>query len=46
MLLIAGALILLLPLPLSNVIFAMAVAWMGYTLFFAGGQEAARPRRA
>ena len=45
-LLIAGALILLLPLPLSNVIFAVALAWIGYTLFFAGGQEAARPMQA
>jgi hypothetical protein len=31
-LLIVGALILLLPLPLSGVIFAVDVAWLGYTL--------------
>jgi hypothetical protein len=32
-LLIVGALILLLPLPLSGVIFAGALVWLGYTLF-------------
>jgi hypothetical protein len=32
-LLIVGALILLLPLPLSCVIFAVALVWLGYTLF-------------
>ncbi len=46
MLLIAGALILLLPLPLSNVIFAVALTWVGYTLFSTGGQEAAQPSQA
>ena len=45
-LLIAGALILLLPLPLTNVIFAVAVAWMGYILFTGRGREAARPTHA
>ncbi len=40
MLLIAGALILLLPLPLSGTIFAVAVAWMGYVLFTGRGEEA------
>jgi hypothetical protein len=45
-LLIAGALVALLPLPLSGVIFAVALAWMGYTLFTGETQEAAalRPR--
>jgi hypothetical protein len=33
MLLIAGALILLIPLPLSDLIFAGAVAWLGYVLY-------------
>jgi hypothetical protein len=42
-LLIAGALILLLPLPLSDVIFAVAVAWMGYVLLTGRSQQAARP---
>ena len=32
-LLILGALILLLPLPLSSVIFAVVLAWLGYALF-------------
>ena len=44
-LLIAGTLILLLPLPLGGVIFAAAVAWMGYVLFTGRGEEEA-PRRA
>ncbi len=42
-LLIAGALILLLPLPLSNVVFAVAVAWMGYVLFTGRNQGTAQP---
>src|SRR5918997_1398636 len=46
MLLIAGALILLLPLSLSGVIFAVAVAWMGYVLFTVRGEEASQPTRA
>ena len=46
MLLIAGALILLLPLSLSGVIFAVAVAWMGYVLFAARGEETPQPTRA
>jgi hypothetical protein len=45
MLLIAGTLILLLPLPLGGVIFAAAVAWMGYALFTGRGEEQA-PQRA
>lgn len=45
-LLIAGALILLLPLPLGGIIFAVAVAWMGYVLFTGRGEEAPRPTRA
>ena len=32
-LLIAGVLILLVPLPLSGVVFAVALAWIGYVLF-------------
>jgi hypothetical protein len=32
-LLIVGALVLLLPLPLSSVIFAVVLAWLGYALF-------------
>ena len=44
-LLIAGMLILLLPLPLSGVIFAVALAWIGYILFTqrSGGGEAPQP---
>jgi hypothetical protein len=45
MLLIAGALILLLPLPLSGIIFAVAVAWMGYVLFEGRSEEASPPTR-
>ena len=45
-LLIAGALILLLPLPLSDVVFAVAVAWMGYVLLTGRGQQAAQPAGA
>jgi hypothetical protein len=41
-LLIAGTLALLLPLPLSGVIFAVALAWMGYTLFTQRAEEAAQ----
>jgi hypothetical protein len=39
MLLIAGALILLLPLSLSGIVFAVAVTWMGYVLFTGRGAE-------
>jgi hypothetical protein len=38
-LLIVGTLVLLLPLPLSGVIFAVVVAWLGYTLFMARDEE-------
>jgi hypothetical protein len=38
-LLIVGALILLLPLPLSGIIFAVIVAWLGYTLFMARDED-------
>jgi hypothetical protein len=41
-LLIAGTLILFLPLPLSSVIFAVALGWMGYILFTARDGEASR----
>lgn len=41
-LLIAGTLILVLPLPLSSVVFAAALAWMGYFLFRKSSQEAVR----
>lgn len=44
MLLIAGTLILLLPLPLGGVVFAAAVAWMGYVLFTGRGEEEAQQR--
>jgi hypothetical protein len=44
-LLIAGALILLLPLPLSGIVFAVAIAWMGYVLFVRRGREASQLRR-
>lgn len=46
MLLIAGALILLLPLPLGGIVFAAALAWMGYVLFTGRGEEAPQPTRA
>jgi len=46
-LLIAGALILLLPLPLSGAVFAAALAWIGYILFTGrSGGEALRPAHA
>jgi hypothetical protein len=47
-LLIAGVLILLLPLPLSGVIFAVALAWIGYVLFTerSGGREPSEPTYA
>lgn len=47
-LLIAGVLILLLPLPLSGVIFAVGLAWIGYILFTkrSGGREAPQPTYA
>jgi hypothetical protein len=41
-LLIAGTLILVLSLPLSSVVFAAALAWMGYFLFRKSSQEAVR----
>ncbi len=46
MLLIVGALILLLPLPLGGIVFAAALAWMGYVLFTARDEEAPQPTRA
>ena len=39
--LIAGTLILILPLPLSSAVFAVAIAWMGYFLFRKSSREAA-----
>ena len=47
-LLIAGVLILLLPLPLSGAVFAVALAWIGYVLFTGGNGRGARqqPMRA
>ena len=44
-LLIAGALILLTPLALNDVIFAVALAWLGYEIF-AGRSEEVRNLRA
>ena len=46
MLLVAGTLILIFPLPLSGVIFAGAVAWMGYVLFTGRDEEALRSMRS
>ena len=46
MLLIAGALILLLPLPLGGLVFAAALAWMGYVLFTGREEEVSQPTRA
>lgn len=46
MLLIAGALILLLPLPLGGLVFAAALAWMGYVLFTGRDGEVSQPTRA
>ena len=40
---IVGALILLTPLALSDVIFAVAAAWLGYTIFDGRGEEAPQP---
>ena len=46
-LLIVGALVLLLPLPLSGAVFAVALAWVGYIIFAGqGGREAPRPTHA
>ncbi len=49
-LLIVGALILLIPLPLSDIIFAATVAWLGYVLFTGRETEVApqppQPARA
>ena len=45
-LLIAGTLILSLPLPLGGAIFAVAVAWMGYFLFSRSGEEAVQQSHA
>jgi len=39
-LLIAGVLILLLPVPLGSVIFAIALIWLGYALFAERGEDA------
>ncbi len=46
MLLIAGALILLLPLPLGGIVFAAALAWMGYVLLTGREEEASQLTRA
>ena len=46
MLLIAGTLILLLPLPLGGIVFAVAVSWMGYVLFTGRGEEASQSIQA
>jgi hypothetical protein len=46
MLLIAGALTLLLPLPLGGIVFAAALAWMGYVLFTGREEEVSQPTRA
>ncbi len=45
MLLIAGALILLLPLLLGGIIFAVALAWMGWVLFTGRDETAPQPTR-
>src|SRR5918997_4309900 len=45
-LLIAGVLILLLPLPLSGVVFAVTLAWIGFILFTESGGEAPQPTHA
>jgi hypothetical protein len=39
-LLIAGVLILFLPMPLGGIIFAIALVWLGYALFTGRGEEA------
>lgn len=43
---IVGALILITPLALSDVIFAVAVAWLGYTIYAGGDEEAPQPAHA
>ncbi len=43
---IVGALILLTPPALSDVVFAGAVIWLGYTIFSGGAEEAPQPARA
>jgi hypothetical protein len=42
---IIGGLLLLLPVALSDVVFALAMAWVGYILFV-GSREAPQPARA
>ena len=44
-LLIVGAFISLVPLPLTEVILAVAIAWLGFDLFRGGGGSAERPSR-
>jgi len=41
---IVGALILLTPLALSDVIFAVAVAWLGYAIYTERSEEAPQPK--
>ncbi len=43
---IAGALILLTPPALSDVVFAVALIWLGYTIFSGEAEEAPQPTRA
>jgi hypothetical protein len=43
---IVGALILLTPLALSDVIFAVALVWLGYAIYARRGEEAPQPTPA
>ena len=44
-LLMVGALLILIPLPGTAVVFAVAMAWLGFTLFTGRGASAERPSR-
>ena len=44
-LLIVGAVVIFLPLPFTTVVFAVAVAWLGFALFSGRDASAERPSR-
>lgn len=45
MLLIIGGVIAFLPIPLSGIVFSVAVAWLGFILFMGEGTPAEQPQR-
>ena len=44
-LLMIGAVIIVLPLPFTGIVFAIAVTWLGFALFTGGGASAEQPPR-